>query len=134
MLGMAAKSSTTTKTIITKMFLSYGSTLFLNLTVWRKIGIQIWLRLLFNRFLFCSDNVHVRSQNCNSKHVSFLRCYNLMKISADNDLDVFLLLTIINYEIHTTVLMLQLMLITNFQDCSMMVVHIIFQSSKTILL
>ena len=57
-----------------------------------------------------------------------------MKISADNDLDVFLLLTIINYEIHTSVLMLQLMLITNFQDCSMMVVYIIFQSSKTILL
>ena len=131
---MAAKSSTTTKTIITKMFLSYGSTLFLNLTVWRKIGIQIWLRLIFNRFLFCRDNVHVRSQNCNSKHVSILRCYNLMKISADNDLDVFLLLPIINYEIHTSVLMLQLMLITNFQDCSMMVVYIIFQSSKTILL
>ena len=134
MLGMAAKSSTTTKTIITKMFLSYGSTLFLNLTVWRKIGIQIWLRLIFNRFLFCSDNVHVRSQNCNSKHVSFLRCHNLMKIPADHYLDVFWLLTNIHHEIQTSVLMLQLMLITNFQDCSMMVVYIIFQSSKTILL
>ena len=134
MLGMAAKSSTTTKTIITKMFLSYGSTLFLNLTVWRKIGIQIWLRLIFNRFLFCIDNVHVRSQNRNSKHVSLLWCYNLMKISAVQYLDVFWLLTIIQYDIQTSVIMLQLMLIANFQDCSMMVVYVIFQSSKTILL
>ena len=134
MLGMAAKSSTTTKTIITKMFLSYGSTLFLNLTVWRKIGIQIWLRLIFNRFLFCRDNVHVRSQNCNSRHVSFIICYNLMKISADHYLDMFWLLTNIQHEIQTSVLMLQLMLITNFQDCSMIVVYIIFQTSKTILL
>ena len=130
---MAAKSSTTTKTIITKMFLSYGSTLFLNLTVWRKIGIQIWLRLIFNRFLFCND-IYVRSQNCNSEHVCFLRCHILMKISADLYLDGFWLLTNIRYEIHTSVLMLQLMLITNFHDCSMMLVYVIFQSSKTILL
>ena len=57
-----------------------------------------------------------------------------MKISADHYLDGFGLLTNIRYEIHTSVLMLQLMLITNFQDCSMMVVYIIIQSSKTILL
>lgn len=76
------------------------------------------IALDFNRFLFCCDNVHVRSQNCNSEHVSFLRCHNLMKISADHYLDGFGLLTNIRHEIHTSVLMLQLMLITNFQDCS----------------